>query len=706
METTPMKRLFIIVVVIVIMITSFGLNNIKLNTMGENFNLNLLIEGNLSHQAGPSMTLNDFGDINAVWLDYRNDLSLPLSERGDIYFAKSTNEGISFSIAQKVSDAIDGTRQHMPSIALDSKGTIHVVWEDYRNDADGYWQGGDGGIDNAENGDIYYTNSTDGGSTWSTSKMINDDGGTSEQGRPDIAIDSNDVIHIVWNDNRLDPDPINPPNYFDIFYANSTDGGVTFSPNKKITDVMPASARSPAIAIDDKDNIHVAWCDYRNTGITGPDIYYANSTDGGSSFSSNKRVSDDTADLYQYTPDIAANGGIIGIVWDDDRESSIYFANSTDGGITFSPNKRVNSFTGGLHQTGSIAINGEGYICVAWEGGSIDIYFANSTDGGATFSPSQRVNDDSGSDYQRWPSLALRNRTVYIAWQDDRNGNYDIYFSRSNLLPQMTTPIFPANNSTLTNNPPTLVVIPVTDPDNDTVYYNFTISDQPDAESGTVYYSGWITSTSWKPPPLPDGKWYWHTYTSDMWNTTAPNWVWNFTIDTSQSYFIQLYEGWNLISIPFIQMDTNLESVLDSINGSYDAVQWYNIKDSSDPWKHHQISKPSELNDLGDIDHKMGFWIHITKAGGILFKCSGIIPTENQSIPLKSGWNLVGYPSLSNRTRTLALNNLTIDLEVDAIWTYNASSQKWKQIGEFDYFERGRGYWIHARTDCEWEVPL
>jgi hypothetical protein len=697
------KRLRIEVVTLIsIILLTFSIGTdykmIYLDVTAEIFSSNLQIEGNLSHQASPSITLDALGNTYIVWRDYRNDLTLPAFARGDIYFSKSTDGGLSFNESRKVNDDLGDTMQHMPSIAEDSKGIIHVVWEDFRNDADGYWNGGSGGIDGVENGDIYYANSTDGGVTWSTNKMINDDGGTTAQGRPDIAIDSNDVIHIVWEDRRR-------VDNFDIYYANSTNRGFSFSINKKVNDVDVA-ARDPSIAVDDKDNIHVAWCDYRNTGVTGPDIYYANSTDGGINFSSNKRVSDDTADIYQYTPDIAAGGGIIGIVWDDNRENSLYFANSTDGGITFSPNRRVNSFTGGLHQTGSIAINSDGYICVAWEGSGIDIYFANSTDGGATFSPSQRVNDDTGADYQRWPSLALRNRTVYIAWQDDRNGNYDIYFSRSNYPPQMAIPISPPNYSTIIDTLTTLKVIPVFDLDNDPVYYNFTISDQPDAESGVVYYSGWITATSWKPPPLSDGKWYWHTYTSDMWNTTSPNWVWNFTIDTSQSYSIQLYEGWNLISISFIQSDTDISRVLNSINGSYDAVQWYNAGDNSDHWKHNHISKPSQLNDLESIDHKMGFWIHVTQPGGVLFKCSGIIPTENQSITLKTGWNLVGYPSLSNRTRDKALNNLTFNTDIDAIWTYNASNQKWEQIGEFDYFEKGRGYWIHVKTDCVWEVPL
>jgi parallel beta-helix repeat protein len=170
--------------------------------------------------------------------------------------------------------------------------------------------------------------------------------------------------------------------------------------------------------------------------------------------------------------------------------------------------------------------------------------------------------------------------------------------------------------------------------------------------------------------------------------------------------YIFLYQGWNLISIPFIQPDTNIDSVLSSINGSYDAVQWFNSSDSSDPWKHHHISKPSHLNDFTDIDHKIGFWIHITEPGGVLFKYFGTQPTSNQSISLHPGWNMVGYPSLTNRNRTAALNNLTFGVEVDAIWTFDAATQTWEEIKAGDYFEVGRGYWIHAAQECVWEVPL
>jgi hypothetical protein len=112
------------------------------------------------------------------------------------------------------------------------------------------------------------------------------------------------------------------------------------------------------------------------------------------------------------------------------------------------------------------------------------------------------------------------------------------------------------------------------------------------------------------------------------------------------------------------------------------------------------------MNDLDDIDHTIGFWIHVTEPGGVLFECNGILPPENQSIKLYKGWNLVGYPSLSNKTRDSALNNISFGPDVDWICTYNASSQKWELIGESDYFERGRGYWLHSKVEKTWEVPV
>jgi hypothetical protein len=714
MKSIGGKKLIIFLIVIFLFLSNIC-NNLIINTEAESFNANIRVDdagSNASTQHYTSIAVDNQGTIHVVWTDWRNDADkehiigggIDGVNNADIYYTNSNDGGMTFGPNVKVNSG-DGTSwQWVPDIAVDNGGKIHVVWEDWRDDADGEYIPFTGGIDGVNDSSIYYAQSLDGGQTFSSPLRIDDDSQLSVQGVPEIDIDGNENIHVIWIDVRETLGG-------DIYYTNSTNGGITFSKNKKVNDVSKGSD-DPSLAVDENNVIYVVWIDNRNDTTT-LDVYFSKSTDSGVSFSPNKKINDDDLpSAYQGTPSIAVGGGIIGVVWQDDRNPyGIYFANSTDGGDTFSVNKKIDDDpTGSDKSRPSIAINDNGHISITWmdkRNGDYDVYFANSTDGGDTFSQNQRVNDDTGTEYQWFPSLALRNRTIYITWQDNRKGNYDIYFSRSNYPPQMAIPISPPEGTIITDNTPTLEVIMVSDLDNDTIYYNFTISDQSDAESGTVYYSGWIPSASWKPPPLPNGIWYWHTYTSDMWNTTAPNWVWNFTINaTLDIFYIQLYEGWNLISIPLIQLDTDLLDVLDSINGSYDAVQWYDASDTSDSWKHHHISKPLNLNDLETVDNKMGIWIHITEPGGVLFQCSGIIPIENQSISLKTGWNLVGYPSLSNRTRTLSLNNLTFDLEVDAIWTYNASNQKWEQIGEFDYFERGKGYWVHAKTDCVWDVPL
>ncbi|MEE9150937.1 MAG: hypothetical protein V3U20_03790, partial [Thermoplasmata archaeon] len=156
---------------------------------------------------------------------------------------------------------------------------------------------------------------------------------------------------------------------------------------------------------------------------------------------------------------------------------------------------------------------------------------------------------------------------------------------------------------------------------------------------------------------------------------------------------------------PLIQLDQNLTRVLETIEGYYDAVQWYDNTDPNDPWKHHKVGKPFG-NDLFELNETMGFWIHITQPGDTIFLYNGTQPTSNQTITLHPGWNMVGYPSLTSYNRTEGLNNLTFGSEVDSIWAFDAFSQRWEEIQENDYFEIGRGYWIHATTTCEWKIPL
>jgi hypothetical protein len=169
---------------------------------------------------------------------------------------------------------------------------------------------------------------------------------------------------------------------------------------------------------------------------------------------------------------------------------------------------------------------------------------------------------------------------------------------------------------------------------------------------------------------------------------------------------IELEPGWNLISLSHVVGDTSLSSVLESINGDYDAVQFYDLTYPLDPWKHYQINKPSSLNDLNEINNEMGFLVHITNPAGTTLKYIGYEPKRNQEIALQEGWNLIGYPALCYRDRIQALNNMNFGSEVDAVWTYDASQQKWVQLSDSDNIVPENGYWIHSKVDKNWKVPL
>lgn len=172
--------------------------------------------------------------------------------------------------------------------------------------------------------------------------------------------------------------------------------------------------------------------------------------------------------------------------------------------------------------------------------------------------------------------------------------------------------------------------------------------------------------------------------------------------DPPQNFSASLHYGWNLVSFPLVVSDPDLDLVLDSINGDYDAVQYYNSSDAYDSWKHFNIQKPSYMNDMQYLDDKKGFLIHITNFQGVELIVEGDAPSFPLSIHLNSGWNLVGYPSETAQLRDDALNNLVFGDEIDAIVGQDNMTKNLRDIEVLDYMAPGKGYWIHATYDCDW----
>jgi hypothetical protein len=180
--------------------------------------------------------------------------------------------------------------------------------------------------------------------------------------------------------------------------------------------------------------------------------------------------------------------------------------------------------------------------------------------------------------------------------------------------------------------------------------------------------------------------------------------------DTAFSFetevYIQLYKGWNMISIPPYLLDSTPQDVFTSISGQFELVQAYYASDPIDPWKQFSPGK-SFGNDLTMISAVDGLWI-LMKEDAVLIpdhKDPLTDPIFNVTfIGLEIGWNLVSYPSVQTRS----VNDALAGVPFDMIQTYDAESGQWLThngtSGSLTQMEMGRGYWIHCTSPYDWKL--
>jgi len=344
---------------------------------------------------GPAVAIDSVNIIHVVWFD-------DTPGNSEIYYKKSTNGGASWSVNQRLT--WNSGYSSDPSIALDSGDSIHVVWYD----------------DTPGNDEIYYKKSTTGGTSWSPAQRITWTSGSSTA--PAIAIDSAGALHIVWQENMAGND--------EIYAKNSSDGGTTWTAAKRLT-WTSTDSRSPALAIDSSDIIYAVWDD----PLPGNgEIYGKRSTDGGETWSSQKRLTW-TSGWSSY-PDIAiAPPNTIHLAWSAEipGDTELFYRRSPDGGETWDETTQL-TWNSGSSGSPSVATDSADAVHIVWMDstpGDPEIYYRKSADGGTTWGVSQRLTWTSGNSYL--PVLAVDSTgTVHIVWRDDLPGNIEVYYKSGN----------------------------------------------------------------------------------------------------------------------------------------------------------------------------------------------------------------------------------------------------------------------------------
>jgi hypothetical protein len=131
-------------------------------------------------------------------------------------------------------------------------------------------------------------------------------------------------------------------------------------------------------------------------------------------------------------PYVSAQGDNVYVVWQDNTSGNydIYFTYSSDKGNKFAPVRNLSNNTGasGLPQIVALGDN----VYVVWQdntSGNYDIYFKASLSAGAKFKSVRNLSNNNGT--SALPQISTLGNNVYVVWQDNTSGNYDIFLKRS-----------------------------------------------------------------------------------------------------------------------------------------------------------------------------------------------------------------------------------------------------------------------------------
>jgi hypothetical protein len=326
-----------------------------------------------------------------------------------IGYVRSTDRGDTWSDQQVLSDTVNTTQTRYPSIIRDNNALI-VLWRAYLHDGvyhyniawslseddGGSWSDPDyvlgqnwqwsfyltaSGADSTINVmaswgyayTMYFYNvrSTDFGQSWSEPTELY----RAAQGGRQDQLTMGSVVHYTWSGRYTFDEKI------EIYYMQSTDNGINWSPSLPLSDPDRHHSQLPAIAADDSGNVAVTWMDFKYAppGATG-DIFIRLSADSGMSWSPEQQL---TFNHFAFGSDIVVQSDTIYIAWEDESQ-------------------------GLLHRK---------------------IYYIGSADNGMSWSEPYWVD---GTDIDSWnPALATSNGRVYVIWAEgSEDSGFGLYFSR------------------------------------------------------------------------------------------------------------------------------------------------------------------------------------------------------------------------------------------------------------------------------------
>ena len=360
------------------------------------------------NQLYPTIVSDGAGGAIVTWHDYRSDTNY------DIYAQKISSAGTVQWTADGVALCTATSQQYNPTIASDGAGGAIVTWFDSRS---GNW-------------DIYAQKISSAGTVQWTADGVALCTATSHQQFPTIAQDDAGGAIVTWFDSRS--------GNWDIYAQKiSSTGTVQWTANGVALCTATGEQDIPTIASDGAGGAIVAWYDYRSGEAA--DIYAQKISSAGTVQWTADGVALCSATGEQLFPTIVSDdaGGAI-VTWNDQRSGDydIYARKISSTGTAQWTADGVALCTATNNQNYPIITSdGAGGAIVTWydyrSGANFDVYAQRISATGAVQWTPDGVALCTATGNQYYAMIVPDDEGgAIVAWQDQRDGNDDIYAQR------------------------------------------------------------------------------------------------------------------------------------------------------------------------------------------------------------------------------------------------------------------------------------
>lgn len=231
-------------------------------------------------------------------------------------------------------------------LAVGGDGTVHIVWENYF--------------------DVYYASKPPGGS-WS--QPVNLSQGVLVAYDTHIAVDGALNVHVIWSHDDIEADS------YEILYSTQAHGSGIWSTPLKLSGTYNPF---PAMAMDGNDVLHVVWMDFVDD-YSG--IHYKNKTPDGNWSDPIFLFSIPYYPTFQeiiVQAIVADAAGTVDIFWNirvGDQSDQFYYASCSSGG-TWSEAQKIPL---GVRSDNSpaIALDRQGSLHIVWRGSHGEIFYSS-----------------------------------------------------------------------------------------------------------------------------------------------------------------------------------------------------------------------------------------------------------------------------------------------------------------------------------------